>query len=111
MIDNTKEYIICAAYRKKKNDSAIANTNSNMANWAECMANCSEEYRKSFECITGYRHLNILWDYKDVIDQSDTGGFMTSRGRYVDRHEAAKIAFECGQIDKEIKTLYSEDIY
>lgn len=35
----------------------------------------------------------------------------TSKGRFVNRKEAAKIAFECGQT-KELKNqLFSEDIY
>lgn len=38
-------------------------------------------------------------------------GFLTSKNRFVDREEAAKIAFERKQITKNIKTLYSEDLY
>jgi hypothetical protein len=38
-------------------------------------------------------------------------GFLTSRGRYVDREEAAVIARAAGQIEREIESLSSEDLY
>ena len=48
---------------------------------------------------------------KEVIDQSDGGGFMTSKGRYVDRKDGAKIAVAAGQCEPNITYLYSEDLY
>ena len=38
-------------------------------------------------------------------------GFLTSKGRFVDRKEAGKIAYEIGQIDKEVDELTSEMLY
>jgi hypothetical protein len=38
-------------------------------------------------------------------------GFITSRGRYVDREEAGRIAFEVGQTDRLLSSLTSEDLY
>lgn len=39
-------------------------------------------------------------------------GFMTSMGRFVNRKEAAEIAYNCGQITDEKKvSLFSEDIF
>jgi len=38
-------------------------------------------------------------------------GFITSRGRYVNREEAGRIAFEVGQTDRLLKSLTSEDLY
>lgn len=38
-------------------------------------------------------------------------GFLTSRGRYVDRQEAGEIAFSQGQIDKPTGYLFSEDMW
>ena len=40
-----------------------------------------------------------------------TQGFMTSIGRFVNRKEAAKIAYNCGQITEEKVSLFSEDIF
>ena len=80
-------------------------------------------YNKNGVCDSSTR-LKTSWfphtkDYE--IDQSDGGGFMTSKGRYVDRTEAMKIAYECGQVTKETAvrddgngqygSLFSEDIY
>ncbi len=38
-------------------------------------------------------------------------GFLTSKNRFVNRIEAAEIAFEAGQIKERIKKLHSEDLY
>lgn len=43
--------------------------------------------------------------------KADDQGFLTSKGRYVTRSEAAKIAFEQGQIDKPTGYLISEDLW
>ena len=41
----------------------------------------------------------------------ETQGFITSAGKFVNRTEAAKIAFKAGQIGKLVDELYSEMIY
>lgn len=41
-------------------------------------------------------------------------GFVTDRGRFVDRQEACRLALACGQIDKpkfQPNTLFSEDVW
>jgi hypothetical protein len=38
-------------------------------------------------------------------------GFLTTHGRFVDRKEAARIAYNTGQIHFQISSLTSEDIY
>lgn len=38
-------------------------------------------------------------------------GFLTNLNRFVNREEGAIIAFNAKQIDNELKTLYSEDLY
>lgn len=61
---------------------------------------------------TGWRHPDVLYKWgQEVLDQSDGGGFMTSKGRYVDRKEAAEIAYNAGQTDEKKSCLYSEDLY
>jgi hypothetical protein len=63
----------------------------------------------------GLRHANILWQSKAVSRNPYHQGFLTSKGRFVDRKEALKIALENDQvIDKaEIRgnRLFSEDLY
>lgn len=74
------------------------------------------------DIVTGWRHSDIILKFDDIIDKEDRGGFMTSKGRYVDKIEAMKIALEAGQVTKEKAIredgedggycpLFSEDIY
>lgn len=115
-MNNKVEYIVCAAYRFKEGYRT-----PNMVKWTEKTGEMVEEiykepWREVFRIATGWRHADILYKWgPDVLDQSDLGGFMTSKGRYVDREEAAKIAKAAGQLDerrsKNITYLYSEDIY
>ena len=64
----------------------------------------------------GYRHHDIYHRFNDVDDKEIdvhmyAQGFFTSKGRWVDRHEAAKIAYIAGQIDEPKDKLFSEDLY
>ncbi len=72
--------------------------------------------------LCGHRHGHIiqqlvaLTGLRTVTNGEDAGGaheqgFLTSTGRFVDREEAAELAFDAGQIKERIKTLYSEDLY
>jgi hypothetical protein len=65
---------------------------------------------------TGRNHADIIWtlatiNHIDFIVTQDMQGFVTDTGRFVDRTEAAKIAFEAGQIKEEKRILFSEDLY
>lgn len=100
MIDNNKEYILCAAVHI--NDGV---------KWPSLPVNI-----KSGRVICGYRHsdciatiIQLLYSY----DERNIQGFLTSRDRFVDRHEAAKIAYEAGQIIaiESDTILISEDLY
>lgn len=65
----------------------------------------------------GWRHGNCIYQkgaitgLRDGESGENIQGFLTSKNRFVDRQEAAKIAFERGQISEKKKTLYSEDLY
>lgn len=100
-----KEYILCAAIKR------IAPR--------EC-----EVYYKGQNDICnielGYRHYDIFARFKDEISKSPYDqGFYTSRGRFVDRREGMKIAYEAGQVNEktaiksngEFAILFSEDLY
>lgn len=107
MIDNSKEYILCAAVRR---------------------VDGNVDY--------GYRHDKIYSrvpkeDIEKVygIDFWDDMGFLTSRNRFVGRKEAYQIALACGQVKprkekddmsdefglkvspKDMEWLASEDLY
>lgn len=62
----------------------------------------------------GYRHHDIFVRFKDEVSRKpEDQGFYTSKGRFVGREEACKIAKMAGQIevDDEKTVLYSEDLY
>lgn len=99
MMDNRKEYILCAAIARK------------------IPRNCSPYHEGTNDIVNielGYRHHDIFARFGDEKVLSEhSQGFYTSRGRFVSRKEAMQIAIECGQVDKaqEGRALYSEDLY
>ena len=127
MIDNSKEYIACSAIHY---DNGIhyhfMNTYGIESGFVICGFRhpiiCSVLPTNSFSNNVKERakYLNISWE-KNVLDENKKPihnyeiyqGFMTSLGRFVNREEAAKIALECGQIEKLNygNSLYSEDIF
>jgi hypothetical protein len=58
----------------------------------------------------GYRHHDIFHRFENEMDEPEQG-FYTSKGRYVNRAEAAKIAYAAGQIKEPTDKLFSEDLY
>ena len=64
---------------------------------------CGKRHCDIFEKM---HNLNISYDKTTAIQ-----GFLPSAGRFVDRHEAATIAFASGQIKGHINCLYSENIW
>ena len=102
MIDNSKEYILCAAVLRKEPRKAEGNP-----------------YRGGHNEILnieiGYRHHDIWERFYDELkipnnDEPDTNGFYTSKGRFVNREEAMKIAYEAGQVDEKRAKWTQEDI-
>lgn len=68
------------------------------------------------EAIQKYEELNIKygWQEKDLTRCKTTQGFITNKGRFVNRKEAYKIALNTGQIDSSNGVdgeLFSEDLY
>ncbi len=66
--------------------------------------------------ICGRRHHNIINTigqkfYFSTCENAHTEGFLTNKDRFVTRKEAAKIAYDYGQIKNIKKELYSEDLY
>jgi len=61
------------------------------------------------------RHHNILWQSEKISRNPHHQGFLTSKGRFVNRKEGLKIALENDQIidHSQIRgdALYSEDLY
>lgn len=65
---------------------------------------------------TGRRHHNVI---QKIIDEfgreaapvKGKQGFVTECGKFLDRKEAARVAFEAGQVSKLYPILMSEDLY
>ena len=116
MIDNSKEYILCAAIWYKDGTEAprgmiAQNIDSGVVIGQWRHGNC-----------INIRATNPLWnkktlkeridrenqdvpmrisDEKPDVDYDYVDGFLTSRGRFVDRWQGMKLAYEAGQVDKE----------
>lgn len=92
MIDNSKEYILCAAIRRKQPREGSPYWNGT---------------NDIMDIEIGYRHHDIFHrfnnkgDYEVSILMEDQG-FYTSKGRFVGRCEAMKIAYEAGQVSEEV---------
>lgn len=60
---------------------------------------------------TGRTHSKIIVDNPQINLLASEQGFMTDDDKFVTREEAAKIAYECGQISKPTHRLISDDLY
>lgn len=88
MIDNTKEYILCAAIKRvsqKKDIHPYYEGQNDICN-----------------IEIGYRHHDILQRFKsDVSNKMEDQGFYTSKGRFVNRYEGMEIAYNAGQVSED----------
>ena len=94
-MDNTKEYILCAALRRKEPKDI------NLPNDLPFIE-------------IGLRHFDIRDRFSgEVSMKMDDQGFLTSHGRFVSRQEAEDIARNCGQVVGDLigGVLTSEDLY
>lgn len=116
MIDNTKEYILCAAIWYQDGTEAPRGFIAQNINSGVVIG----QYRHGN--VINVRATNPLWNKtaldeygrschrlecskitKENIDNFDhVDGFITSYGNFVDRWQAAKIAMDCGQLPENI---------
>lgn len=98
-IDRSKEYLLCAAIRRKEE--------------RDCPKVYWEQFRDIYKIELGWRHPDILHRFiGEVSKDPDDQGFYTSKGRFVTREEVLTIARAAGQVDKIIGgVLTSEDLY
>lgn len=100
--DTDKEWILCAAIRRKSTRIGVYNR---------------EPYYNNdiMDIEIGYRHHDIMIRFHGEVDEH-AQGFYTSKGRFVTREEAYQIAQDANQLNREsihgVKgKLYSEDLY
>lgn len=98
-IDRSKEYILCAAIRRKEE--------------RDCPKVYWEQFRDIYKIELGWRHPDILHRFiGEVSKDPDDQGFYTSKGRFVTREEGLIIARAAGQVGDIIGgVLTSEDLY
>lgn len=92
MIDNSKEYICCAAIWYKHRFRESAPRGFLAQNISKGMV------------IGQWRHGNCIYTHKQSRLSrriKEVQGFLTSKGRFVDRWQAMEIAYNAGQVDKE----------
>ncbi len=73
--------------------------------------------------FAGWRHHNCFTQIEALFGPEEENrptpeqragfhqGFLTSRGRFVDREEGAQIAYDASQVDRKLTWLSSEDLY
>ena len=97
-MDNSKEYIMAAALRRKIPKTSIITLSNN----------------DIYSIEIGFRHCDIRDRFLNEVDMSPKSqGFYTSKGRFVTREEAKQIAIACGQLNKDLigGQLTSEDLW
>lgn len=97
MIDTSKEWIMASALRRKFPKEQAIGLPNDLA-YIEI----------------GIRHFDIRDRFPgEVSMKMDDQGFLTSKGRFVSRKEAEKIARECGQVTGRLigGELTSEDLW
>ena len=91
MIDNSKEYILCSAIKRKERKICPRGGNP-----------YREGINDILEIEIGYRHHDIYQRfYNELSMKPNDQGFYTSRGRFVTREEGMKIAYVIPNITKE----------
>ena len=101
-----KEYIICAANHyddSVKHPHMPTNIKSGFVVCGLRHSNCIT----LFAMVVGFPYNEKGFE----IRRTEIQGFLTNTNRFVEREEAAQIAFDAGQIKQHTLTLYSEDLY
>ena len=115
MIDNSKEYILCAAIWYQDGTEAPRGFIAQNIDTGVVIG----QWRHG-NCIN-VRATNPVWNKKKLAERyerendnipmttekpdmsyDEVDGFITSRGRFVDRWQAAKIAMDCGQLPESV---------
>ncbi len=96
-----EEYILCAAIKRNYPKDSTSS----------CYFKKDQDI---FRIELGWRHCDIFLRFQGEVSKDPRDqGFFTSKGRFVDRKEAAAIALKAGQITKIQRKLglMSEDLY
>jgi hypothetical protein len=101
-----KEYILCAANHYDDGEKQIHGPKNIESGFVICgrrHANCISMFAK----MVGFPYD----ENANALRKTERQGFLTNTDRFVEREEAAQIAFEAGQIRQHKIVLFSEDLY
>ena len=101
-----KEYILCAANHYDDGEKQIHGPKNIESGFVICG-------RRHHNCISVFAKM-VGFPYDEnglALRETERQGFLTNTDRFVEREEAAQIAFEAGQITQHKIVLYSEDLY
>ena len=110
MIDNNKEFIICAANYYDNGEEQSFSPRNTKTGFVVCG-------RRHHNCINIFsRIVGFPYDEKGLeLLRTEVQGFLTNKDRFVTRLEALEIARESGQIitgeGNPVLGLFSEDLY
>jgi hypothetical protein len=105
------EKILCAAiWYKDIPIKKLIKNNVNPNNIKEGLVFCGFRHCHCMYTMVSVTGLRSVENAEDGVGE-EVQGFLTNKNRFVDREEAAKIAFIAGQIKEEINRLHSEDLY
>lgn len=96
---NMKQYILCAAIYYNDGKEHQSQPNNIKTGYVICG-------RRHHNCIHTFLALGLEHPKTTAIQ-----GFLTNDNLFVDRVEAAKIAYVAGQVQEQHKILISEDLY
>lgn len=101
-----KEYILCAANHYDDGKEMVHGPKNIESGFVICG-------RRHHNCISMFAKM-VGFPYDEnahALMRTERQGFLTNTDRFVEREEAAQIAFEAGQIAQHKIVLFSEDLY
>jgi hypothetical protein len=101
-----KEYILCAANHYDDGKEMTHGPKNIESGFVICG-------RRHHNCISMFAKM-VGFPYDEnahALMRTERQGFLTNTDRFVEREEAAQIAFEAGQIKQHKIVLFSEDLY
>lgn len=105
-----KEHILCAAIWYKKIPIKKEIPQVRPKNIDHGIVVCGHRHGQCIWTVASLTGLRTVTHAEDATGEHEQG-FLTNTNRFVDRKEAAIIAFAASQIDTQIEILYSEDLY
>lgn len=102
-----KEYILCSAIHF---DDGIEREHL-PKNIDTGIVVCGRRHHNCFMTVAYIENSTLSDPIPNFRNEATVQGFLTNTDRFVDREEAADIAYEAGQMNQEVGTLFSEHLW